>query len=232
MSQSLLSISFFILMMPFSAFAEKVYIIDRIEVGMHTNAKLSSPILKIIATGTELEMQQRGVDMSKVKDNEGTIGWVNTAYLVEQTPGSTNTNNQKVLELQSALNRSQTEIKQLKKDLSNINNIQESKQLKSMKLKVAELEAELSKAKTSKNTTNPQQVSADLEALTQKNLELEEIISKLKDQPEQNPLLSSNQLSNSSNLLWIILFAVLLGIVFGILIFDFYKRHQHGGFRV
>ena len=221
-----------ILLLPFSSLAETVYIIDKIEVGLHTNAKLNSPIQKLVVTGTPLEIQQRGVDMSKVKTLDGTVGWVNTAYLVDQAPGGANSNQQKIQELQSALSRSETEIKQLKSDLSNINTIQESKELKSMKLKVAELEAQLSKEKKSTIPTSSTESTAELDTIKQKNVALEQTIAQLKQQVSGNSPAIQTQFTQSSTVLWIILGAIIIGIILGILLLDLYRRHQHGGFRI
>ncbi len=224
------------LLIPFSSLAETVNIIDNIKVGLHADAKINSPIIKILPTGSALEIQQRGVDMSKVKDQEGNIGWVNTAYLSEQTVNQTNNGaNQKVQALETELSRAETEIKQLKHDLSNVKTIQESKELKSMKLKVAELEAKLSKQKKSTkstNTTDSSHLSAELEATKQRNMELEQIVSDLKNQTANSNPRAQTPVNISKTLLWIILFAIVIGIVLGMVLLDFYKRRQHGGFRV
>ncbi len=64
------------------AHAETVYVIDELKIGLHESASINSPIVKLVPSGTELTVMERGDDLVKVKEPEGQQGWINNKYLV------------------------------------------------------------------------------------------------------------------------------------------------------
>ena len=55
--------------------AETAYVIDKLLVGVHRERDLNSSIIKVLPTGTALEVLERREQLARVKDAEGTEGW-------------------------------------------------------------------------------------------------------------------------------------------------------------
>ncbi len=223
-----------IVMLPIIAHAETTYIIDRIQVGIHDNSNLDSPILKVIATGAQLQIVQSGVDMTQVEDPDGTVGWISTAYLTGTKPGEDNNNatNSESLQLQSELEQAKNEINQLKADLSAVNNIPESRDLTSLRLKVGELQAKLTEERKVSSGQENQNISGDIQQVEEENKVLTQTISELnrKIQESNNSDLSYSSGDGFSKT--VLLLVLLFGLVSGTLLYDLYNRYRHGGFRV
>jgi len=72
--------------LPLATVAETVYIIDKLLVGVHEDKTLESPIVKVLPTGTALEVISREGELAQVKDAEGATGWMDASYLTEEQP--------------------------------------------------------------------------------------------------------------------------------------------------
>ena len=70
------------------AAAEDAYVIDKLLVGVHQDQDLDSAIIKVLPTGTKLEVIKLEGELALIKDPEGTSGWVDAAYLMEEVPAS------------------------------------------------------------------------------------------------------------------------------------------------
>lgn len=68
--------------------AENAYVIDELLVGVHQDQDLNSAIIKVLRTGTKLEVVRREGELALIKDPGGTSGWVDTAYLMEEVPAA------------------------------------------------------------------------------------------------------------------------------------------------
>jgi SH3 domain protein len=66
--------------------AETAYVIDKLLVGVHEDRDLNSAIVKVLPTGTKLEVMQRDGELAQVRDSDGTSGWVDGAYLMKEAP--------------------------------------------------------------------------------------------------------------------------------------------------
>ena len=66
--------------------AETVYVIDKLLVGRPPGPKPDSAIIKVLPTGTKLEVVQRQGELALIEDPEGTRGWVDVAYLMDDAP--------------------------------------------------------------------------------------------------------------------------------------------------
>ena len=71
---------------PGSAYAESAWVIDKLLVGIHEEKDLDSAIVKVLPTGTVLEVLERDGELARVTDPEGTEGWVDAAYLSDEKP--------------------------------------------------------------------------------------------------------------------------------------------------
>lgn len=70
------------------ATAETNYVIDRLLVGVHEDQDLNSAIIKVLPTGTRLEVLTREGELAQVADADGTRGWVDAAYLTADVPST------------------------------------------------------------------------------------------------------------------------------------------------
>jgi len=68
--------------------AGTAYVIDRLTVGIHADKTLNSPILKMVPTGTPLDVLERDGDFARVQTPDGTEGWVDTSYLMSEQPAT------------------------------------------------------------------------------------------------------------------------------------------------
>ena len=62
--------------------------IDKLLVGVHQSKNLDSAIIKVLPTGTRLQVRQRDGELAYVEDPDGTKGWVDTAYLTNDQPAA------------------------------------------------------------------------------------------------------------------------------------------------
>lgn len=68
------------------SFAEKRYVTDRILLGIHTKADATSTLVKSVPSGTEFEVLDSSEDFLYVELDDGTVGWVNSGFVMEETP--------------------------------------------------------------------------------------------------------------------------------------------------
>ena len=66
--------------------AVPVYVIDHLAIGMHESKSLTSPILRVLPTGTALEVVTREDSFIKVRAEDGTEGWVDASYVMDDKP--------------------------------------------------------------------------------------------------------------------------------------------------
>ncbi len=235
---------FLLLLVPIATQAETVYITDSLLVGLHEEKSIDSPILKVLPTGTMLEVIKRDNDFVHVLDPKGVSGWINNSYLVTNNPDKNEpmdgeATQLKIRELKAELQN--IRIQQAKPDLESAINTDEIEKLKienknlkqkikSDKLKSGELQANLSELrnKISQSGSNSK-LSNELQLLTEKNAGLENEIKRL--QKGSNIEVSEPNTSKLSNLIIGSGVALLVGLLFGIFITDWLQRRRHGGLR-
>lgn len=83
-----LSLLFTLCACALGARAEQVYVIDQLLVGIHAEKNLDSPIIKVLPTGSVLEVLERDGDLARVSDGEDAEGWVDAAYLTSDEPAA------------------------------------------------------------------------------------------------------------------------------------------------
>ena len=74
------------LTLPISGAAETAYVIDRLLVGVHEDKSLNSAIIKVLPTGTSLEILTRDGDFAQVRTTDGSIGWIDANYVMSEKP--------------------------------------------------------------------------------------------------------------------------------------------------
>ncbi len=235
---------------PPASAANSAYVIDKLLVGVHQDQDLSSSIIKVLPTGTKLEVIKREGELALIKDPEGTHGWVDAAYLMEEVPASIRVKS--LVDENAALNArlkatvgsakdpnlpAGDERDELTKENTELKRKLSSEKLKSEKLQtqIGGLESDIAKRTASPTDTR----MTDLEA------ENKNLVRDLKAALQEKQKLQSRQERKSAILnpaiiiepySWHILIAIaaalLLAFGAGAYFIDYLGRRRHGGFRI
>ena len=240
--------TFLLVCLPAGLYAETAYVTDKLMAGLHQDNTTDSVIIKVIPTGTSLEILKREADLTQVRDSEGVTGWINNQFLANTPPATA-----LIKQAEDRANNLENELEQLKTKIKSqettgtTSNTPESSELleqlkkentdlrqqsKSSQLQVGELQAKLAELRNQMS-----QISSDpsmTEKITQLNKEKSELemqVEKLKtDAPHSNN--TSIKQSSWSHLLIGLLITVLTGMIIGAYLLDLYNRRRHGGFRI
>ena len=223
--------------------AEQAYIIDRLLVGLHKDKALDSDIIKVIPTGTRVEVLKRSGELALVKDPKGQQGWMDAGYLIKDKPAALvlkdmeQENVRLKAELKTAHNKpvrpppaQASQLQALQEQLEDLHT-----QLASERLKVGELTARLGRTPAATEKPDP----ALQQRLTKLEKENRGLQQRLEDEP-QGPSGAYRLASWSPAELagdwriWAGLAAILLLLAFvaGIYTMDWLNRRRHGGFRI
>lgn len=235
---------FLLLLVPIATQAETVYITDSLLVGLHEEKSIDSPILKVLPTGTMLEVIKRDNDFVHVLDPKGVSGWINNSYLVTNNPDKNETMDGedtqfKIRELEAELQN--IKIQQAKPDQELVINSDEiaklkienknlKQKIKSDKLKSGELQANLAELRNQiSQAGNNNKLSSKIQLLTEKNAGLKDEIKRLHN--GSNTEVSGPNTSTLSNLVIGSGITLLAGLLLGILLMDWLQRRRYGGLR-
>lgn len=69
-----------------AAQAETVYVAERIRIGLRADMEETSPVVKTVETGAPLEVVERLEKLVRVRDPQGTEGWIEGRYLTPDPP--------------------------------------------------------------------------------------------------------------------------------------------------
>jgi SH3 domain protein len=228
--------------------ADSAYVIDKLLVGIHENEDLQSTIVKVLPTGSKLEVLARKNKTAQVKDADGIVGWVDAAYLMPDAPAATQLEQLKRDKQALADRLKALESGKAKPgddggrvdELTNENTELKS-QLSAQKLKASELESEVSNLRKASESA-PEGVDGEMLAeLRKSNAELTELLEEAEDEIETlEDRLSETDGSSSvgsggnvSGLAIGLVILLLLGsFVGGVALMDYRNRRRHGGFRV
>ena len=213
---------------PIKINAEVTYVTDEVKIGLHKEPSNESPIIKLVPSGTKLNVIERENDLIHVEEPEGVRGWVNSQNVLNNKPGKT-----KVIELETINQELEKKIGSLTKESKkSISQEELEKKLNSERLKVGELQVELTNIKSKAgNIESNKKLLADIQQLKNANKQLIGQLesSGISNEVGENNTTHENHIS-SSPLSLIIIFVI--GIIGGILILDYINRRRHGGFRV
>jgi len=100
--------------------ADTLYVIDRLNIGLHNGRSPESAIIKLLPTGTPLEVLQRDDESVEVRDPQGVTGWVDARYVTAQLAASHTRGEleQRVIDTQQELQQARIHIAELKSGLS------------------------------------------------------------------------------------------------------------------
>ena len=213
---------------PIKINAEVTYVTDEVKIGLHKEPSNESPIIKLVPSGTKLNVIERENDLIHVEEPEGVRGWVNSQNVLNNKPGKT-----KVIELETINQELEKKIGSLTKESKkSISQEELEKKLNSERLKVGELQVELTNIKSKAgNIESNKKLLADIQQLKNANKQLIGQLesSGISNEVGEKNIPHENHIS-SSPLSLIIIFVI--GIIGGILILDYINRRRHGGFRV
>lgn len=222
--------------------AETVYVIDELKIGLHEDRTTESPIIKLVPSGTPLTVIERDNELLLAQDAEGIQGWINGKYVLNKKPDKSRIN-----ELENMNASLQKEIDLLKSDKATSTatttpddgadtHKELEQQLNSERLKVGELQAQLTDIKANiADIDHSDQFLNDIENLKQENRQL---ISQLESSGIEVQSESDSMSDNTftmpgwKNLLIAFIIIFILGMAGGAFILDFQNRRRHGGFRV
>lgn len=233
--------------------AETGYVIDKLLVGVHQDKNLDSAIIKVLATGTRLEVLERDGELALVEDPDKVRGWVDAAYLTADLPAQLRLaeleRDKAGLEKQLAALRSTTADNPAvapAADAAAVNELtKENTELKAKlsdeRLRAGKLQSEAAALRTELNSNNAPpdariiELERDRNALRNTLDDAEEQIAELsaraslKAIAELVPLVLREYASAIGILVFVI---AALGFGGGIWVFDMLNRRRHGGFRV
>ncbi len=207
--------------------AEIAYVTDEVNIGLHKEPTNESPIIKLVPSGTKLNIIERENDLIHVEEPEGVRGWVNTQNVLNNKPGKT-----KINELEITNKELHKKIETLKKESTKLISQEELEQkLNSERLKVGELQVELTNIKSrAGNIQTSDKLLADIEQLKSVNKQLIDQFESAGINRENSPSSIEPQKEPLSFSIFLIIF--IFGIAGGIFILDYINRRKHGGFRV
>ena len=237
--------------------ADTAFVIDKLLVGIHASKEADSAIVKVIPTGTPLEVIERVGDVANVREPTGASGWVDSAYLSPEPPARA-----RVAELEKAKVALEQRLQQLTQatpgnapagsgpavaessaeiDTLTKENTDLKGKLSDEKLRAETLQSEVSTLRSQvKNTTLPP--DARLVELERSRDELEQALEESQQKLAEYAARSS--LDDGATLLPVVLreyaksivvielLLAALAFALGIYVADLLNRRRHGGFRL
>lgn len=86
MRQALFLVTGLFVLLPLSGIAETLYVTDKIHIAMRASPGKEAALLKMVPSGTALEVLLKEGNQMRVRDPEKIEGWVDAGYLVPELP--------------------------------------------------------------------------------------------------------------------------------------------------
>jgi len=211
-----------------AVYAEVVYVTDEVKIGLHKEPSNESPIIKLVPSGTKLNIIERENDLIHVEEPEGVRGWINSQNILNSKPGKT-----KIIELETVKKELERKIEALEnepKESSSYGDLEQK--LNAERLKVGELQVELTNIKSKAgNVDTNEKLLADIKHLKIAN---DQLIDQLNSSGVSVENINDKSKLNNGSSLKFISFSIIFifGVIGGALIIDYLNRRRHGGFRV
>ena len=251
-------ISCVLILCPLSLMAEDAYITDQIKAGLHEDKSLDSPIVKIVATGTRLEVIKREERLTFVRDASGSTGWINNEYLMATAPDNatlltlqTRSDNlekrlaetrEKNISLESALKNQGRVLPVEKLELSNLKTAHAKlkQNFNAQKLKTGELQIELTELrKRVGQDSNSDTLYRKIKSLEEDKKKLQIQLANTLEEYDADgvdgvySMRSDKEFSPGlRNMIIYLLITLVLGLFAGAYMLDMVNRRRHGGFRI
>ncbi|GMR07431.1 MAG: hypothetical protein BMS9Abin26_0434 [Gammaproteobacteria bacterium] len=110
-----------------SAYAQTVYVTDKVLLGVYRE-KGQSELVKVVPTGTPLEILEKDGNNARVRDPDGVEGWVDASYLVNNKPAQL-----QILDLTDKHRQATEDLKKSRADVEKL-----SEQVVELKKKISE----------------------------------------------------------------------------------------------
>ena len=198
--------------------AETLFVTDMVNIGLHREADINSPITGLAPSGTALTVMARNGKMARVQAAGGPSGWIDGKYLVAEKPGRA-----RVRELETEAQGLRAEIARLRSENAGKSggaganpdaDRQLAERLNSERLKVGELTARMTELKS-------RIAAAEKRAAVIAG---------------QGPAAGAGDgqigLTNWKTLAIIAFIMLILGMLAGAYLLDWLNRRRHGGFRI
>ncbi len=229
------------------AVAEEAYIVDQLLVGLHQEKDMDSPIIKVLGTGTQVEIISREGDFAQIREKEeGKIGWVDASYLMLEKPAKLQLaelqmkmkelqNQQNVQATQSLQQEHEKKVKELNQKIENL-----QQQLSSEKLNAAELEAKISQLEKKLAQMEAAGTDDRITELEKQNAELQNQLDSIRESQTNTtaenakipPILTLFSFIKERPVQILLGILALAAFLFGRFWEDRRVRKRHGGFRV
>ncbi len=224
-----------LLSLPMMAAAETAYIIDKLLVGIHKEKELNSAIVKVVPTGTPLEVLKREGDFAQVRTTEGLNGWVDSSYIMLKKPAQL-----MVLDLEARLSEAGQVIKAAKKKIKTLDTrLSKTKngkaslaELEKLQARIAELEET---APAAKNSGTAEESLREIARLNEDNQQLKARLASTDTAPSASvgDALLARLFQLLGNWTWGLLgLCLTLSLVAGAALMDYRTRQRHGGYRL
>ena len=233
-----------------AAAAQTLYITDQIKVGLHQDKGTGSPIVKIVPTGTAVEVIKSEGDVSYVREPGGASGWVNNSYLLDKAPGSPADQEAmaRIATLEKQLSDARAQLRDLEAkapppptaDTRTLQQLRDentdlSQQLKQEKLKSGELQVQMAELRKQTGVTpDNESLYQKITELSEQKQQLEVQLAKARDHgvAAQTTAAAPAAPQDDRREYAYLLLALILGLALGVYLMDAVNRRRHGGFRV
>lgn len=98
-----------------TAFAETLYVTDKVTVGLRADVTPNAAVLGTVSTGTALEVLERNGAMVRVRTANGVEGWVEQTVLISQPPAA-----EQLKSLRTELGRARTQLANVQGELEKV----------------------------------------------------------------------------------------------------------------
>ena len=223
-----------------AAGAASVYITDQLNVGLHEDKTLDSPIVVVLPSGTQLQLVKKEDNLSFVNSKDGVSGWIDNSYLMTDPPASARL---KTLAAQNSALEKQLQSLQAGGQGQAANgtqlaaltskNAELQQQLKSERVKTGEMQVSITELKKRLGSDN------EIDALKASNKDLQVKLSNAmaNNATEVAGTAPATTANRAAGLGWkrlglIMVLLLIIGLSLGIYLMDYLNRRRHGGFRI
>ncbi len=215
-----------------AVWAQNVYVIDHLAVGLHETKQINSPIVRVLPTGTTLQVLRREEVFVKVKTEGGVEGWIDATYVMDEKPAQL-----ALLELEARFVDSRNELEVARAEI-------ESLTIKLESMRSAEVGHDSNEEATSEALREMQRLAEKNQSLLAE-LEAAKIAAREAERQAvgghetSGPSQSSTVMFSNTGVLglgkwhWIMVGALMV-LAFGLggYLVDWGIRRRHGGFRI